>query len=165
MAPTDGSIRVRSASQRAIPVLLIAIAIALVAARVASRLMAPPPSTEQLVQWVPLDEGIRLAQSTDQILLLNFTAAWCEPCKALDAQVFRNPAFAAEINERFIPVRVVDRQREDGRNSPRIADLERRFTVRVFPTIIFADATGTERGRMEGFRGAEDFRRVMESTR
>ena len=65
----------------------------------------------------------------------------------------------------FVPVRLTDRQREEGRNSRSVEELERRYGVKAFPTVIFADADGTERARMEGYGGREEFRRVMESIR
>jgi thioredoxin-related protein len=37
--------------------------------------------------------------------------------------------------------------------------------VNGFPTLVFADADGTERARMEGFRDAKEFERVMEQAR
>jgi thioredoxin-related protein len=79
--------------------------------------------------------------------------------------VFGDPALANEINTRFVPVRIIDRQREEGRNSPNVEALQRQYGVKSFPTVIFAAPDGSERGRMEGYGGREQFRRVMESIR
>ena len=152
-------------SQRRIPLVLIAIALALVAARIASPVMknrtVTAGSDSSAIQWKSLDEAARLAETTGKPLMFDFTAEWCAPCHQLDAEVFQNPLIAREINEKFIPVRVVDRQQEDGKNSPQVAELQQRFGVRGFPTVVFSDAGGSEQGRMEGFRGREEFERVM----
>ncbi len=153
----------RTRNQQSVPLLLIVVAFLLVTTRVAGHFLTPEAPKGNLVQWVPLEEVG--TDATNRIVLLDFTAEWCMPCHILDEQVFGDPALAEEINARFIPVRVTDRQREDGRNSRSVESLQQRYGVRSFPTIIFAAPDGTERGRMEGYAGPEQFRRVMESIR
>ena len=151
--------------QRALPIALFIIAVVLVVARIAVPLLkSDAPKSGDGVRWLTPEEGMRLAATSDKLILFDFTADWCQPCHMLDAEVFRNPAIAKSINERFIPIRVVDRRQEEGRNAPEVDELQQRFVVRGFPTVVFADRTG-ERARMEGFRGREEFERVMESVR
>lgn len=151
--------------QNALPLALIAIAVLLLGARVGSTMLKPKATNTSLVQWVSFEEAVRRAASSNKLILFDFTAEWCLPCHELDAEVFADPRIAREINERFIPVRIVDRQQEEGRNSPVVADLQRRFSVRGFPTLVFADAAGAERGRMEGFRARDELERLMERVR
>jgi thiol:disulfide interchange protein len=160
-------------SQRALPLVLIAVALALIAARVVSHSMKPDsvksagPTNEaaELVRWVSPEEGQRLAAASKKPILYDFTAEWCGPCHMLDGEVFQDPAMAREINARFIAVRVTDRMQEEGRNPPLVAELQRRYEVRGFPTVIFADAAGRELGRMQGYGGRDGFARAMESAR
>lgn len=155
----------RTKTQRTVPLLLIVVAAALVASRVAAHFLAPEAPKDQLVHWVPLEEVGNMAASTNRIILIDFTAEWCAPCHLLDAEVFGDPALANEINTRFVPVRLTDRQREEGRNSPAVQALQQQYGVKSFPTVIFAAPDGSERGRMEGYGGREQFRRVMETIR
>lgn len=153
-------------NQKYVPIAFIAVVLALLAGRflsVALKKDAAPP--RGLVKWVSLDEAAPLAASTGKPILYDFTADWCQPCHMLDAQVFQNAEVANAINAQFIPVRVVDRQREEGRNPPPVAELQQRYGVRGFPTVVFADAGGSERARLEGFRGREEFEKVMEQAR
>ena len=154
-------------SQRYVPIALFVIAVVLVAARVAMAFVDTKPAsgTKDLVQWVTPAEAVQLSRASGKPLLLDFTADWCQPCHVLDAEVFRNPELAAEINDRFVAVRVVDRQQEEGSNRPEVQALQRRYNVKGFPTVVFADEDLNERARMEGFRGREDFQRVMERAR
>ena len=155
-------------SQRYVPVALIAIALALLAGRIVhhvTKLDGPVKGKDDLVRWMTPEEGLRLAATTRQPILFDFTADWCQPCHVLDAEVFRNPEIARDINERFVAIRVVDRQQEEGSNKPEVDALQRRYGVRGFPTVVFADGSGSERARMDGFRGRGEFERLMESVR
>lgn len=155
-------------NQRYLPVALLVIAVVLLTARVVQQTTKRVPSAKKandLVSWVTPAEGMQLARMSNKPLLYDFTAEWCAPCHVLDAEVFRNPQLARAINERFIAVRVVDRLREDGSNSQDVDALQRRYGVRGFPTVVFADLAGGERARMEGFRGREHFEELMESVR
>lgn len=148
MARTETGIRSRS-DQRAIPLALIAIVFVLLAARTASHFVKAAPNGD-LVHWVSLDA----VPPTNKTILLYFTAEACAGCDMLDAEVFGNADLARDINERLVPVRLAGQ-----------ADLQQRYNVRTFPTLVFVDPSGAERARMEGFRGREEFERVMESVR
>lgn len=156
-------------NQKYVPIIFIIIVCVLLAGRLTSQFVksrnAPPIEKGALVKWVPLDEAIGLASTSNKPILFDFTAEWCQPCHLLDAQVFRDPELAAKINERFVAVRVTDRMQEEGRNRPEVAELQQRFSVRGFPTVVIADGGGTERGRMEGFGGRDAFERMMEQAR
>jgi thiol:disulfide interchange protein len=171
----------RTENQRALPLALFVAAVVLVILRVVLTLTAEPhqPVEEpgrpevtavtnlpnvtnpDLIQWVPLEAAGRSAKP----VLYDFTAAWCGPCRQLEADVFRNPELAAQINARFTPVRVVDRKREDGANLPDVEALQERFEVRAFPTVVIAGASGAATAKMEGSRGPEAFAQLLDSVR
>ena len=80
----------RTRNQHTVPLLLIVVAVALVAARVAAHFFTPEAPKNTLVNWVPLEEVGAMAASTNRIILIDFTADWCAPCHLLDAEVFHN---------------------------------------------------------------------------
>jgi thiol:disulfide interchange protein len=151
-------------SQRSVPIALIVIAGVLLAARFT---YTPPKRDDgqSLVRWFSPQVGIERAKDTGKPILIYFTAEWCGPCHVLEAEVFADPLVAGDLNDRFIAVKVTDRMQEDGVNTPEVAALEQRYSVRGFPTIVFADANGSEQGRMEGYRGREQFERIVERIR
>ena len=157
----------RIENQRTVPARLIAIAALFVVARVVSLWFpaAEPQKAASAVRWIPLAEAEAMSRNMGKPILYDFTAEWCQPCHLLDEEVFANPELAAAINEHFVPVRVVDRQREEGRNTPAVLNAQARFGVRAFPTVVFADAQGNVREKLEGYGGAAAFERAMERAR
>ena len=130
--------------QRSIPITLLVIAIALVAARAASYFAQKPE--QDLVKWTSLDA----VRSADQLVLLYFPGGDDD---RLADEVFRNAELANDINTRFVPIRVDDDR------------LHQRFQVRTLPTILIVEPNGNERARMEGFRSREEFEKVLETVR
>jgi thiol:disulfide interchange protein len=154
--------RTEVVNQRAIPVWLPAIAAVLLIARiVVLQLPEKKDDVKSLVEWTPISRAVKLAATTHRPILYEFSAAWCGPCREMEKQVFADPAMAAQINRRFVAVRVVDRKQEDGVNVPEVALLQRRYGVEAFPTLVIAEANGAERRRMEGFRGREAFASLL----
>ena len=106
-----------------------------------------------LVRWRPLADGLAEARASGRPILYDFTADWCPPCRMMQRQVFADSQAAAELERRFVPVRVLDRQREEGRNAPWVDSLQARYRVDSFPTLVVTDADGREIQRLRGFMG------------
>ncbi len=151
-----------SGPQRRIPPALLWLAAAAVALRIVVAVVdrGKPSDTTGgagLVRWQPLASAPAMATASKKPLLYDFTAAWCPPCHKLDADAWADAEVASRVSTAFVPARVVDRQREDGSNTPVIAELQRRYGVSVFPTLVATDSTGKEIARMEGYPGRRQF--------
>ncbi len=107
-----------------------------------------------LVRWQPREKAAALARASGKPILYDFTAAWCAPCKMVDRD-WEDPALADQVNDAFIPTRVVDRAREDGRNPADVSELQRHFEIVGFPTIVAASPDGTLIAKTDGYRGKE----------
>jgi thioredoxin-related protein len=121
----------------------------------------PPP----LLRWASLEKAAGEARAEGKLLLYDFTAEWCAPCHRLDQEGWGDRRIAALVNDSFLPVRVLDREREEGRNPPAVSELERRFGVEAFPTLVVADADGKEIARHEGWGGREGLRKFLEEAK
>ena len=150
--------------QRALPIWLpIAVVLLIVARIVASKY--PVKSDVDLVHWTNISDAAGASMRSHRPILYEFSAEWCGPCHLLEAEVFMDPELAAKINNRYIAVKVVDRLREDGRNSDSVQRLIDRYTVNAFPTIIIATQDGRVRDRAVGYPGRSEFATFIDRVR
>ena len=97
-------------------------------------------------------------------LLYEFSADWCGPCRVMDEEIFHDAAMARLINERFVPVRLVDRRRETGTNPPEVSRLQALYHVTGFPTVVIA-GRDAEPETMIGYRGRDAFDQFLRASR
>ena len=166
MATTDE--KVRSGPQSKLPRILFWLVAAALVVRIVT-LVAGRGTKEEgaagLVAWRPREEAAAAARSAGKPVLYDFTAAWCVPCHRLDTEGWGDSRVASLVNGSYLPARVVDREREDGKNPAAIDELQRRYSVRAFPTLVVADADGREIAKLEGYGGKEGLVRFLEESR
>jgi thiol:disulfide interchange protein len=156
---TTDAVSARPMPQSRVPAaLFVAVALAL-ALRAVTGIVGHGAADSGKISWTPRERAGVLARAAGKPILYDFTAAWCGPCKMLDRD-WEDAAIAARVNGFFVPSRIVDRTREDGRNAAEVDELLRRYDVSGFPTLVAADADGKLIGKLEGYRGRralEDF--------
>lgn len=142
-------------STRRMPRWLLLLTLILIAARVVTGIREDrsPPERPELVQWRTPATGLAEARRTGRPLLYDFTADWCTPCRKMQSEVFADERSAQAINTMFVPVRVLDRMREDGSNIPEVAELQHRFGVDAFPTLVIVRPDAGEPVSIDGYPG------------
>ncbi|HXH40746.1 MAG TPA: thioredoxin family protein [Thermoanaerobaculia bacterium] len=150
--------------QRALPVWLPLLAALLIVARIVSW-KYPAMADVDLVHWTDPALAAGMARGTHRPILYEFSAEWCGPCHQLEREVFMDPDLAAKINSRYIAVKVVDRQREDGHNAGSVQELLDRYGVNGFPTIVIAAGDGSVRDRTMGYFGRDKFAQFIDRVR
>ncbi len=102
-------------------------------------------------EWGP--DAFAAAADRGVPVLLSLTATWCADCHEMDAQTYGEPRIAANVNDRFVPVRVdVDRH-------PRVRE---RYNMGGFPSTVFT----TPDGRLltgATYLGPQGMRQVLDS--
>ena len=121
---------------------------------------APRPEAEredrpELSQWTTMSNALEESRRNGKPVFIDFSADWCGPCQALRHEVFEDGVRAATLQGAVIPVSIVDQRRETGSNPPEIEELQGRYQVEAFPTlVVFSPATGRVM-TTRGFRGAD----------
>ena len=82
------------------------------------------------------------AQAEGKMLLLDFYASWCAPCKFMESTTFQDPNVSAILNEKFVPLKI-NIDDFDG------YALKEHFDVKVLPTFIIfsSDAFSSEKAQ------------------
>jgi thiol-disulfide isomerase/thioredoxin len=145
----------RPRSQSAVSPVLLWVLLAAVLLRVVTAVMERKGGDGPgRVQWRNLADAPAAAGRLGKPVLYDFTAEWCAPCKLLDED-WADASVAEKVNASFVPVRVMDRMREQGRNAPEVAELQRRYEVSAFPTLVVAAPDGRLIAKREGYRNTE----------
>src|SRR5271170_7040744 len=88
------------------------------------------------IHWIAASDFDTKMNPTGKLVLYEFGADWCEPVKRLESNVLRNKQIAGMISSRFVALKVRDRLREDGKNTQQVTDLEKKYHVFAFPTLV-----------------------------
>jgi thiol:disulfide interchange protein len=144
-------------SSRFDPSWLLLLAAALFLARVAVGVWETyhPPKKSEKISWVPFERAEALSRESGRPILYDFSAEWCAPCNAMKDDVFADKKNAKIVEQTVVPVRLVDRTREEGHNTAFVDSLQRAYAVDGFPTlVVYSPSTG--RSQMtSGYGGPE----------
>jgi|GEM_PF-1944765 len=110
-------------------------------------------SGTETISWLPPAEGQKESQRTHKPILYDFTAHWCGYCKLMDQAVFEKADDAKQITRLYVPVVVMDEPRETGTNSKDVSDLQVKYQVRGYPTLVVEYPDKNESRVLVGYQG------------
>lgn len=137
-------------------------------------LMAFSPSSDA-VEWIDLETAQQRAKKDKKFILVDFYTPWCGPCKMMSARTLEDPTvaeymtnhlhsvkFNAEGNDevtlsgkKYVNQGFIKDRPATSRNNTH--DLTRHFQVRGYPTILILKPDGTVKGKIVGYKGADQF--------
>lgn len=120
-----------------------------------------PPTPTSEIQWRSPEQITEAERHGNKLFFYDFAAEWCDPCIQMNKTAFQSKDVVAILNEEFIPIKVVDRKREDGKNNPRTQSLEDQFNVEAFPTIVVTVPNGSKISDHLGAAGTQAMKKYL----
>lgn len=91
------------------------------------------------------DEALSAAKIGNKLVMIDFMASWCGPCKAMDAEVFQSGDFK-ELTKGMVLVKIdVDEQ----------AALAQKYGITAMPTVKFVNSSGSIVHEFIGYGGPD----------
>lgn len=104
---------------------------------------------------ITFDEAKAAAKAEQKLLFMDFYTDWCGPCKVMANTIFPKKEVGDYLNPKFVCLKV-NAEKGEG------VELAKRYAVKAYPTLVVADADGTEKGRFEGMRQPDALKNEIE---
>ncbi len=102
------------------------------------------------------DAAFESARSSHRQVLAFLYTDWCTYCRQMEKETFKDPQVVKELGSRFVWLRL------NPETNPQGAELQQRFGVDGYPTLLILDENGDEIDRVSGYVPADRFTQQVE---
>jgi thiol:disulfide interchange protein len=99
---------------------------------------------------IPLSESDKTEIASGKLVLYEFVSDWSDPCKNMEQNALSNGNISRLVQSKFVPIRITDRVREEGKNPHWIANLQKRYHIFALPTLVVVDKSGDQKAALIG---------------
>ncbi|MCX9013789.1 MAG: thioredoxin domain-containing protein [Candidatus Methanoperedens sp.] len=109
-------------------------------------LFALHPAGAAETHWYTYEEGMIASGVKNMPVLIDFYADWCSPCVAMEKGTYPDSRVVSELSD-FIAIKVDTQKR---------IDIETKYMIEYYPTIVFLNPKGNEVSRHIGYLGPDE---------
>lgn len=112
----------------------------------------PPVAQEMAPETVEeIKNLLEASKAQHKFVIYEFYADWSDPCKKMETSALSNAQIKELIDAHYMPVRITDKFKETGGRNPRlVTDLQKKFRVFAFPTLVIVDSVGEPAATLVG---------------
>ena len=118
-------------------------------------ILATAAVNAESTRWYAYEEGILASSTKDMPAFIEFYADWCPPCIAMEENTYPDPRVVSELRD-FVAIKVDTQKR---------IDIENRYGITYYPTVVLLDPKGKEITRYTGYLGPEDMVKFIRDSR
>lgn len=104
------------------------------------------PANAESTRWYSYEDGMLTAGSTEKPVIIDFYADWCPPCVAMEEETYPDTRVVSEMRD-FVAIKVDTQKR---------IDIESKYGIAYYPTVVFLDSKGKEVSRHIGYLGPQE---------
>lgn len=108
----------------------------------------PAGHSDKAFHEISYDQALARARPASKLVMLDFYADWCGPCRMLDDITWKDAKVQDWLKANTVAIKVdVDSN----------SQLAAKYNVSSIPVLLFLKPDGTEAGRLIGYHPPEDF--------